>query len=631
MEQDTNKKKRKDVADRKTKNLNKEFVIIKMKLNSFIKNESFKDLLFVNIANLNNIKYEAFNFINLHFLRCLENNLELPNLSQDFFYNCISLISKTYKQKEQISKNIELKNTYEEHYQLLCPNNHIKPFRDYSGALINNITKEMKIVCDNHIILNFNKRLLRYIQLKYNIHKKQAWWSINNIYDEKLFHTISKEELEIKSFLIIKPTEENIKANIHHFIKLLYEIEKFFDTLVPNTKHLRKFTILPTKSSFINSYITCCSSCIKDILKSSNNEELIKLSKEDNDLMWSKLFNINGVESINKKFNNIISTDGYGVSITLYKSLKFEEKIINSDGKLVCECGHIMSKGGYKKHLLSQKHLKYKRTETTDINVGDEKYRFVGLDPGVSYIYTAVDDNNNLIRCSNICYRKESKITKFINWNKNQLKINSSIQKIINELKSYKTASFEQYKIAIKHNFIYYNELTTFYNVKPYKKWKFTTYCLMKKIINKMCKTICDGMKTIVGFGDWSQNQGIIKKHPSAPNKKLREALKRYRDCKSLVSINEYRTSKECSLCHNEVKKLRLLTKVKNKNEERIYYKLKECHQVVRCTNNECSKCWQRDYNASKNMIQKLFENLCINIPRVEMVLIDTQNLTLTG
>jgi hypothetical protein len=631
MEQDTNRKKRCYVAIRKINNLNKEFVIIKMKLNSFIKNEEFKNLLFVNITNINNIKYEAFNFINLHFLRCLEYNLDLPDFNQDLFYNCISIISKTYKQKEQVSKNIELQNTYSEHYKSLCPPNHIKPFRDYSGALINNVTKEMKTVCDNHIILNFNKRLLRYIQLKYNIHKKQALWLINNIYDEKLYYTLSKVEDEIKNFIVFKPTEEIIKANIHHFITLLYKIQKYFDTLNPNTKHLRKFTILPTKSSFIHSYVTCCSSCVKDILKSSDNQKLKKIAKDDNDVMWSKLFNIKCVETTNKKFNKIVSTDGYGVSITLYKSLKVEDKEINVNGKIICDCGHTVSKGGYKKHLLSQKHLKYKNTTSVEVNINNEKYRYVGLDPGVSYIYTAVDDKNKFIRCSNTCYRKESKITKSIKWNKNQLKKNPSIQRTINELKTYKTSSLEEYKNAVKHNFMYYNELTTFYNIKPYKKWKFTTYCLMKKAINKMCKTICDDKKTIVGFGDWSQQQGIIKKHPSAPNKKLREALKRYRDCISLISINEYRTSKECSLCHNEVKKLNLITKIKNKNEERVYYKLKECHQVVRCSNNECSKCWQRDYNASKNIIQKLFEKLCINISREETVLIDIQNLTLTG
>ena len=77
------------------------------------------------------------------------------------------------------------------------------------------------------------------------------------------------------------------------------------------------------------------------------------------------------------------------------------------------------------------------------------------------------------------------------------------------------------------------------------------------------------------------------------------QALDRYKDCK-VVSVNEYRTSKECSMCHSVVK-----------NVSKI-------HQIVRCTNNECSMCWQRDINASRNIIQKLYsENLGLNPPRV--------------
>ena len=575
------KKKRKDVSERLEKNRNLSFHIIKMKLSRFSRSPSFDLILKDNIKNMNKMRCLAYHLINFHVLRCIKNNIMLPDFqSSNFYYRCLATVSKLNKRNSKESDNDELLNTY----NLYMKTKDIDtPYRDYSGNLMNNISLEMKISVTNHIVLNFTKRLQRYTMIKYGIK------NINNLYDNTLYYVPNKNEQEIKDFVKIIPTEDNIKNNLNHVILLEYQIQKYFDSLEPNTKGVKNFSITPIKGSYVDGYVKVCTSCIKDLVKT--NKELKDLDK---DTLWRTLFNLNEVETCNKKFHYEITTDGYGVSITLGKSLGVELFEVDENDKISCKCGCKVKKNGYKKHLDSATHIKKMNTKRKLDNTDDVFDRYVGLDPGVNQIYSAVDQDNKFMNCSSKKYRTNSKIKHSLEWNKRQC---IHVKDTLNSLKSFKTADIDKYKSAFDEYSKSYNELTIFYNSKPYKKWKFKTFCFSKKTISSMCKDICKNRKTLVGYGDWSKNQGIIKKHPSTPNKKLREALIRYKDCK-VVSVNEYRTSKECSLCHSVVK-----------NVSKI-------HQVVRCTNNECSMCWQRDINASRNIIQKLYyENLGLNPP----------------
>ena len=58
--------------------------------------------------------------------------------------------------------------------------------------------------------------------------------------------------------------------------------------------------------------------------------------------------------------------------------------------------------------------------------------------------------------------------------------------------------------------------------------------------MDKLCKRIID-KNTLVGFGDFSQQYGLVKKHPTAPIQKVKHELRRYCD---VIIIDEYNTSK---------------------------------------------------------------------------------------
>jgi hypothetical protein len=609
MEQKT--KKRQDAKQRYEDNKSKSFITVKMKWNTFCKNDGIRDGIIPIIYNCNKIIYNAYHLANIHFLKHLEEKIDLPNLNQSYFQKICASVSVMYDKKNQEpDDNYDIR-TLNNEYKNYYPTDYKLPYKDYLGALMNNVAKEMSIASNNHILFNFGKRLLRYINLKYNI--KNAWYLINDIFNENLYYVPNWYEVELKEWLIFSPKEEEIKKHLNHFIKLSYDILKFMEQQPPNTKGVKTFTILPNKSSFVNSYIKICSTSLKDILKILNKSEISNDKfMEQKDKVWRSLFNINAVETINRKFNYEISTDGYGVSIGLYKPKQIKD-LEDENGKIKCECGCLIYKKIISNHKKTKEHKKYIKSGLIPNEIIKNTEKYIGIDPGVSYLFTGYDNENKYHICSTKDYRNKSMITKASKWRKRQIK-DSFIEEIQKTIHTLKVSSKEKYLISLKQIQQHYDTLVEFYNKKKsFAKWKFTTFIYSKKALYKLCKDLCytkdKDKNIIIGLGDWSQQQGIIKRHPTAPVKKFKDELRKIKNC-YVIDINEYRTSKECSLCHNDVKNLNQYTLKINKETNFPEVILTKCHQVVRCTNNECSMCWQRDKNASRNIYKKLQDTI---------------------
>jgi len=104
-----------------------------------------------------------------------------------------------------------------------------------------------------------------------------------------------------------------------------------------------------------------------------------------------------------------------------------------------------------------------------------------------------------------------------------------------------------------------------------------------------------------VGFGDFSQKHGLVKKHPTAPIKKFRNELKRYCD---VVEIDEWGTSKTCNKCFHPIELYKNKVIRKKRDGTRTKAKLSVINSVIRCKFNECSLCcMDRDINACKNIL----------------------------
>jgi len=127
--------------------------------------------------------------------------------------------------------------------------------------------------------------------------------------------------------------------------------------------------------------------------------------------------------------------------------------------------------------------------------------------------------------------------------------------------------------------------------------------------------TLDAGFKSSVcRLGRLSQQDGM-KGEPKAPVKAFKRELKRY--AKRVVDIDEYLTSQTCSCCYCKVTKTVWAERKKKKNDknkqarkeiddEENEKKARFVHQIVLCVSNECAMWWQRDINASRNILELL-------------------------
>ncbi len=176
------KKKRSDVSKRIEGNKDTDFVCIKMSWNSLCKNNYLKQGIQEIVYNINKISFLSYKLLNFHFTRLLEDNKELPEITQNLFYNACCYVSIMKNRKSTIDKEDEMYKSFSQFYHLIKN----LPFRDKMGALINNLTKQQFTMTKNHLKLNFYKRFSKYLELRTGETRKSIIYKwCKDIYDEK--------------------------------------------------------------------------------------------------------------------------------------------------------------------------------------------------------------------------------------------------------------------------------------------------------------------------------------------------------------------------------------------------------------------------------------------------------------
>jgi len=119
---------------------------------------------------------------------------------------------------------------------------------------------------------------------------------------------------------------------------------------------------------------------------------------------------------------------------------------------------------------------------------------------------------------------------------------------------------------------------------------------LAKRIVPVPSSQVC------IAYGNLS-NQAGIKGHPSAPVKGFARALQKRA---TVVPMDEYKTSKLCSLCHHTLEKVCLVAI----NDDGAF-ELRKNRNVLRCANSACrANFWNRDVNAARNILELLATRL---------------------
>ena len=551
------KKTRSDVKERKELNKDTEFTCVKTSFNSLVENNYLSGGIQEIVLNINKICFLSYQLLNYHFTRLIEENKPLPEITQSLFYKACATVSVMKERKEKIDETDELYisfSHYKEHLGEL-------PFRDRMGNLINNLNRQQLTMTENHLKLNFYKRFHKYLEIKTGETRKGVIYKwLKDIY--AIEYTGSNFFiLSMRQWLKYPPTELNIKMHSSHFVKIYHKILKTFEKY-PYSKHIRTFNLLPTKNSFTLATIEICSSCLKDIIGYFTKTPVPDDFKENKLVYWYEFFKIEKYETKNRKFANTIYTDGKIAVIRLRKP-KFEAPKPKDVKKIQYE-------------------------------------QYVGIDPGVRSLQTSCNNEGRVLETTTPSYRHDCKM-KYACRKREMWYKKWEHYEMWRNIPSFKTTNLQK----MRHYFEYvYPNLNTIFQFHLYKNFRglsFRSYCRGKATMDKLCKSIVDDKKTLVGFGDFSQQHGLVKKHPTAPIQKFKHELRRYCD---VIIIDEYNTSKTCNKCFQPIELYKNKIIRKKRDGTHTKARMSIINSVIRCKLNECKLCcMDRDINASKNIL----------------------------
>ena len=524
-----------------------------------------------------------------------------------------------------------------------------------------NITLEVKEKRDK--ITKDNKdakvRKEKHKELTQEINKvKKDLTSFNELESDKKYHKWILEQRKLIYQSKTKFEEDNIyydlKVKPQDYLKSMFyicrELEKVYNQIKKDNesindeekkkKQIRLFNVVPLRTNIIQKSI-CLDSCglINNFLDKSlktdegknkdKNEEIKNSQKyknrdiggnvhnidnynyKQNDnqkLLWDYFFRTNKrVFKKNKyQFNYMIKTDGISVSILFVR--------VDNKGNPVKK-----QKGKMYKEQLDCEYIE--KAELTDEL---RKMKIVTIDPndGGDLIYCGSKNENDELETFRYTQnqrrletrtKKYMKITEKVN---NETKINNQtikqIESTLSVLNS-KTVNYEEFKKYVTEKNKVNKILYTHYQQEFFRKFKLNKFINMQKSEAKMVENFKSKFgtpdKVVIVFGDHDKGQHNMKGLEPSICKKFRRIFKNagYK----VFLINEFRTSKLCNCCHQELDKF--LTRASNKPKDKKKNKKILVNGLLKHTlsNPEgelnqiplCTIIHNRDKNAVQNML----------------------------
>ncbi|GAA5812184.1 hypothetical protein MFLAVUS_005634 [Mucor flavus] len=247
--------------------------------------------------------------------------------------------------------------------------------------------------------------------------------------------------------------------------------------------------------------------------------------------------------------------------------------------------------------------------EDFDLSEVKDKYLPISLDPGRTSVFTATVglQSNRHLRCITKEYYHMTGSTRFSR-KQNKLKKDTGIESLESEIPSPKTSKSSAYSDYVKYMLLNKDSFFGFYG-KDTAKTRFQLYQGVQRATDQMANILINGTskkqkwkpapylesKTkipliVFGAGMFGKDAVKLKGHRCGVVGKLFRTLKRREAEGRLIvtTIDEFKTSKTCNLCLSDG-----LTIIDTDNFKGV--------GVVCC--HHCKQLWQRDINASNNMM----------------------------
>ena len=379
-------------------------------------------------------------------------------------------------------------------------------------------------------------------------------------------------------------------------------MNKQLEALSTDENKYKLFNILPLRTRIIPNYITFDTASIINLLIEENSRKYLSNIKDTQKEIWDKFFYTNTFKKNKYRFNYMIKSDGIGVSILFVR--------IDDKGNLVKVS---------KKQLMDmekQREIDDKQYIENQLNIKEilNSKNYICIDPNKDDIIYCMDKDNNKFRYTQNQRRLETRNKKYIKIldqiSKTTKINNKSIKEIETELSNYnsKTCNFEKFieylKMKNKVNSILYEQ----YKTKIYRKLKWNRFINTQKSESKMINNFRNKYGTpennVIILGDYDKGSHNMKNKEPIINKRIRKIFRanQYK----IYLISEFRTSKLCSCCNNEVENflIRPSNKPKNKGRNELVWGLVCCKNKKCCQETKYnSRIFNRDMNATLNMI----------------------------
>jgi hypothetical protein len=457
---------------------------------------------------------------------------------------------------------------------------------------------------------------------------------------------LTAEEIEQKKILD-KIYSDKLSRYLIFQYQMLLAVEK---------KGGKRWSLLPSKGSFIDGHITLSTECMIDLLKSNCLEDKSKprsYFKDMGENIWNEIFKIPSNRG-SYFFNHQITTNGYSVSlnykilpkdfvsltkISNYKELSFEEKydVLKRYKKIkeAQEKKRLEKEKENKKEEQKKMEEQIDRELNNDKNVNkeingekkqwilditksiEEDYtRILGLDPGNRSLFTCIDKTitekkpyGEILKCGSKEFKHltgDRERTKERNKRKDSIPVLKEMTKI-----SLKTGDYEKYKDNLMRLLEIEGKVLEEYKRLWYRKINFTGYQKKQKAFGKLAKRLQgdnEEEKVLIGWGNGGDGSRL--KGAKVPGKGFKNYIKKNTKMK-VIEVDENLTTQMCSKC---CRKTRMMYKIKemkkgegeinNEDENGKVFRKVSIYGLKHCK--ECHMIWDRDVNASENILKVL-------------------------
>lgn len=599
--------------------------------------QNFDHIIQDAVARTNQIVIHTYQFLKLYLIWLKDQNLPFPTIDLHFLEVCMSIVSYKNDRRGRKPKpnTLELINKlikfFQNQYQPLLSNplpcsSNLGIILKYEAIdMFKNIKNNIALHYIDHVksFINWHfgvKKQIKEIEKK-KLSKKESKLMRKQIYD--LYRSVKQDILDINRTnpsqytsdqkfhdwitqmkKVLLPQKLHFdKNNLHYDVKsnsidylpcmiglnqLIERIHIERQTLDCQPIKKRLFQALPLRSQIKPQYITLDTTCLIHLLCTGKVTEYSQNVKKYEEEIWSKFFNLKlkcfkrGQKYV---FHHMIRTDGVGASIILIRK--------DLVGKYVIQKANQSSGQKY----LDQCHL----TEEM------KQQKIVGIDPNKRDLIYCSDESGKTFRYTTDQIRVETRKKKYQKMIEMDKKSTQITEKTVEELESQlsvhtsKTCHYDLFVEYLRAKNQLNSQLFDYYGRPLFRKLKLNQFINRQKsesqMINRFQQKYGPPSEVLIAFGDHQQGGHQMRYHEPTKDVGIRNLF--CRNGYDVYLIDEFRTSCRCSKCGNKTEKF-----LRRKNP-RPWRKrsVVEVHGLLRCQSVECQTVWNRDYNASQNMV----------------------------